>query len=44
MLVDVAALNTVGSFTQVMGCGGMTTGVGRKPPSVPIWIQSGPGD
>ncbi len=25
-----------------MGCAGMTTGVGRKPPSVPIWNQSGP--
>ena len=36
------ALNTVGSVTQVMGWGGMTTGAGRKPPSVPNWIQFGP--
>ena len=37
------ALNTVGSVTHVVTCGGMTTGAGRKPPSVPIWTQSGPG-
>src|SRR5512134_2690976 len=36
------ALNTVGSLTQVVGWAGMTTGAGRKPPSVPIAIQSGP--
>ena len=27
---------------QPMGWLGITTGAGRKPPSVPIWIQSGP--
>ncbi|GAO04621.1 hypothetical protein PSR1_03516 [Anaeromyxobacter sp. PSR-1] len=30
-------------MTQVMGCGGTTTGDGRKPPSVPIWTKLGPG-
>ena len=33
------ALKTVGSLTQVVGWAGMTTGEGRKPPSVPIAIQ-----
>ena len=36
------ALNTVGSFTQVVYWAGMTVGAGRKPPSVPIWTQLGP--
>ena len=32
----------VGSVIQVVGWAGTTTGAGRKPPSVPIWIQFGP--
>ena len=32
----------VGSVIQVIGWLGTTTGVGRNPPSVPIWIQLGP--
>src|SRR5690242_19411917 len=32
----------VGSVIQVMGWLGTVTGAGRKPPSVPIWIQLGP--
>ena len=35
--------NRVGSVIQVVGCWPSTTaGAGRKPPSVPIWTQSGP--
>src|SRR4249919_644262 len=32
----------VGSMIHVVGWGFTTVGVGRKPPSSPIWIQSGP--
>ncbi len=32
----------VGSVIQVVGWAGTTTGAGRNPPSVPIWIQFGP--
>jgi hypothetical protein len=41
-LSTLPALKTVGSVTQVVGCAGMTLGAGRNPPSLPIWIQSGP--
>ena len=34
--------NRVGSVIQVMGWLGITAGAGRKPPSLPIWIQLGP--
>ena len=34
--------NLVGSVTQVIGWFGTTTGAGRNPPSVPIWMNDGP--
>ena len=35
-------LNVSGSRFQMTGWFGITTGLGRKPPSVPIWMNSGP--
>ena len=34
--------NRVGSVIHVVGWFGTITGDGKKPPSVPIWIQLGP--
>src|ERR1017187_4389730 len=41
----VATLPTVtlfGLVSKSVGVGGITTGAGRRPPSVPIWIHAGP--
>src|SRR5512146_2362734 len=35
-------LKYAGSRLYPIGCCGMTTGAGVKPPSVPIWIHDGP--
>ena len=42
MLVDVPDVETGRIGIHVVGWFGTTTGAGRKPPSVPIWIQPGP--
>ena len=42
LLSTFPTLNIVGSRFQLTGWLGSSTGAGRKPPSVPIWMNAGP--